>query len=135
MGLHVSVDDVLKQKFITAAKANRTDASALVRQYMADYVAEHEQATEQQPSKRQTYVTLYNAGYALQDKLGRDRYRIAGELLKLISDDIGQFVTRALTLSVEHGTPAPDSLLLSRDDATYAQAFVAGIIGENRIDE
>lgn len=135
MGLHVSVDDVLKEKFMSAAKANRTDASALVRQYMVDYVAEHEQTAEQQPSKKQTYVNLYNAGYALQDKLGRDRHRIAGELLKLISDDITQFVTRALTLSVEHGTPAPDSLLLSRDDATYAQTFVAGIIGENRIDE
>lgn len=65
--LHIRISKELKENFQQIAKENNKDTSSLVRDWISNYVAEHQKSDEDIAAE------LYKAGYQLQQSLGEGR--------------------------------------------------------------
>lgn len=129
--LQVRIDDDLKRRFIDIAGKQGSDASTLVRGWVLDYVKEMERK-ETAVSESEVLNKLFDSGFDLQQKLGgfEKAKAQAWELNNLIHSDLNQFLEKIMTLYVKNQLTMPQEILEVRENNSYANAFVMGLIGQ-----
>ncbi|UVI28372.1 hypothetical protein [Paenibacillus spongiae] len=125
--LQIRISKDLKESFQHAAKENNKDASSLVRDWIIQYVAEHERANEN------TAVDLYRAGYELQQEFG-GREKVNKELVKQLQEfaltNQKEFTHLILSTYLDLDLTVPAIVSKTSNGYAFSQMFLLGLIGE-----
>ncbi|WP_026701615.1 hypothetical protein [Salibacterium aidingense] len=129
--LQVRIDKDLKERFSAAAKKNGTDASALVRSWVTEYVREMEL---NDVDRTEQINNLYDAGYKLKKAIDNKNKvkKEAWELNNLTSSNLSKFMEKVMTLYTQYEVSMPQEILEARQHSELAQALVMGMLGEER---
>src|SRR5690554_3618617 len=102
--LHIRISKDLKDSFQQIAKETNTDTSSLVRDWIWNYVAEHQKSEEDQAAE------LYEVGYQLQQALG-GREKVSKELAKQLQEyslsNQKEFTQLILSTYMDHDLTIP----------------------------
>ncbi|WP_071394223.1 CopG family ribbon-helix-helix protein [Bacillus tuaregi] len=125
--LHIRISKDLKERFQQIAKENNKDTSSLVRDWIMDYVAQH------QKSEEAIAAELYLVGYQLQQELG-GRNHVSKDLAKQLQEyaltDQKEFTQLILNTYMDHDLTIPSVVTKIYKGYAYAQMFLFGLIGD-----
>lgn len=84
--------------------------------------------------KNEAINNLYDAGNTIREKIGEKAIKVqVWELSNSVkSNDMNQFMNKAMTLHARYGLSMPPELLKAKENTDLAQAFVMGMLGEKR---
>lgn len=125
--LHLRISKELKESFQQIAKENNKDTSSLVRDWISNYVAEHQKSDEE------LVTDLYMAGYQLQQALG-GRGKVSKQLVKQLQESAltnqKEFTQLILNTYLEHDLTIPSVVSKTYNKYAFSQMFLFGLIGD-----
>ncbi|MCM3570473.1 hypothetical protein [Neobacillus mesonae] len=125
--LHIRISKELKENFQQIAKENNKDTSSLVRDWISNYVAEHQKSDEDIAAE------LYKAGYQLQQSLG-GREEVSKEFVKQLQEyaltNQKEFTQLILTTYLDLDLTIPSVVSKAYNKYAFSQMFLFGLIGD-----
>ncbi|MCU9602116.1 MULTISPECIES: hypothetical protein [Bacillaceae] len=125
--LNLRISKELKESFQQIAKENNKDASSLVRDWISNYVAEHQKSDEDLATE------LYRAGYQLQQALG-GREKVSKQLVKELQESAltnqKEFTQQILNTYLDYGLTIPSVVSKIYNKYAFSQMFLFGLIGD-----
>lgn len=125
--LHIRISKSLKESFQQIAKENNKDTSSLVRDWITNYVAEHQKSDEDLAAE------LYLAGYQLQQELG-GRKSVKKAFVKQLQDsaltDQKEFMQLILNTYLDLDLTIPSVVSKTYKGFAFSQMFLLGLIGD-----
>ncbi|MBP2241548.1 putative DNA-binding protein [Cytobacillus eiseniae] len=126
--LQIRISKNLKESFQQIAKENNKDTSSLMRDWISNYVAEHQKSDEDLAAE------LYRAGYRLQQDLG-GREKVSKEFVKQLQEyaltDQKEFTQLILNTYLDHDLTIPSVVSKTYKVYAFSQMFLFGLIGDN----
>ncbi|MEC0228526.1 hypothetical protein [Paenibacillus alba] len=125
--LHIRLSTELKESFQAAAKENNKDTSSLVRDWISNYVTEHQKTDEA------VAAALYLAGYELQQSLG-GRGQVSKDFAKQLQEysltNQKEFTQLILSIYLENDLTIPSIVTKTYGGFAFSQMFLLGLIGD-----
>ncbi|MBP1995390.1 hypothetical protein [Paenibacillus eucommiae] len=125
--LHIRMSKELKDVFQQIAKENNKDTSSLVRDWISNYVAEHQKCNED------LAADLYLAGYQLQQAFG-GREKVDKEFAKQLQEhsltNQKEFTQQILSTYLDLDLTIPSVVSKTSTGFAYSQMFLLGLLGD-----
>ncbi|MCR8656908.1 ribbon-helix-helix protein, CopG family [Paenibacillus endoradicis] len=125
--LQIRISKDIKESFQQIAKENNKDTSSLVRDWISNYIAEHQRSDEEVAAE------LYMAGYKLQEALG-GRENVNKEFVKQLQEysltNQKEFTQLILTTYLDLDLTIPSCVSKTYKMYAFSQMFLFGLIGD-----